>query len=43
MGRLRQEFERILKGDGKKGVVPSLWDGRAAERIAAVIRDFQSM
>jgi UDP-N-acetylglucosamine 2-epimerase (non-hydrolysing) len=35
--KLRQELCRILKGDGKKGSVPPLWDGKAAERIAESI------
>ena len=35
--KLRQELRRILKGDGKKGSVPPLWDGKAAERIAESI------
>jgi len=25
----------VLRGEGKRGLVPELWDGRAAERIAA--------
>jgi UDP-N-acetylglucosamine 2-epimerase (non-hydrolysing) len=35
--RMLEESRRILRGEGKKGGVPPLWDGRAAERIAAVI------
>ncbi|MGE5492961.1 MAG: UDP-N-acetylglucosamine 2-epimerase (non-hydrolyzing), partial [Actinomycetota bacterium] len=27
--------EEVLAGGGKRGRVPELWDGRAAERIAA--------
>lgn len=37
MERLRAEVGRILAGDGKRGQVPPLWDGHAAERIANVI------
>jgi UDP-N-acetylglucosamine 2-epimerase (non-hydrolysing) len=37
MHRLAQEVERILEGEGKKGKIPPLWDGHAAERIAEVI------
>jgi len=37
MERLRAEVGRILAGDGKRGRVPPLWDGHAAERIANVI------
>lgn len=36
--KLCDEVERALNGSGrKKSVVPPLWDGHAAERIAAVI------
>jgi UDP-N-acetylglucosamine 2-epimerase (non-hydrolysing) len=37
MPRLRDEVGRILRGEGKRGVIPPLWDGQAAERIAAVL------
>jgi len=37
MDRLRAEVGRILAGVGKRGQVPPLWDGQAAERIAQVI------
>ena len=33
-GRLEEEANRALAGSFKKGTVPPLWDGRAAERIA---------
>lgn len=29
--------DRMLRGEGKKGQCPPLWDGEAAERIAAII------
>ncbi|SET87712.1 non-hydrolyzing UDP-N-acetylglucosamine 2-epimerase [Stigmatella erecta] len=32
--RIREAATAILNGQGKKGRVPELWDGRAAERIA---------
>jgi len=32
--RMKSEVRAILSGDCKKGSVPPLWDGRAAERIA---------
>src|SRR5215472_221561 len=35
--KLRQELCRVLQGRGKKGRVPPLWDGHAAERIAGII------
>ena len=39
LDRLRDELRRILAGDGKRGAVPPLWDGRAAERVAdALVR-----
>ncbi|MDF1527453.1 MAG: UDP-N-acetylglucosamine 2-epimerase, partial [bacterium] len=32
----------ILEGKGKKGQIPPLWDGKAAERIVEIIlRDLQ--
>ncbi len=37
-GRLRIELSKILAGKQKKGSVPSLWDGHAAERIVEVLR-----
>ena len=35
--RLKVEVRRILAGEGKQGRIPELWDGRAAERIAAIL------
>lgn len=37
LGRLRREFEQVVKARPKKGQNPPLWDGHAAERIAAVL------
>jgi UDP-N-acetylglucosamine 2-epimerase (non-hydrolysing) len=34
---LRDAAHRILSGEKKKGTVPPLWDGRAAERIASCV------
>ncbi len=31
------EVRKVLDGGGKRGCVPELWDGRAAERIVAVL------
>jgi len=42
MDRLLDEARRILKGEGKTGRVPSLWDGRAAHRIAEVVLALQA-
>ena len=35
--RIVAEVERIVRGGGKTGRVPALWDGRAAERVLAVL------
>ena len=35
-GPQRREVEAILDGGAKRGAIPPLWDGHAAERIAAV-------
>jgi UDP-N-acetylglucosamine 2-epimerase (non-hydrolysing) len=35
--RLRAELHNILNGRPKRGKVPPLWDGHAAERIAALL------
>jgi UDP-N-acetylglucosamine 2-epimerase (non-hydrolysing) len=35
--RLRAEVLRIINGDQKRGQVPPLWDGHAAERIAQTV------
>src|SRR5271165_3120178 len=35
--RLRTELEAILAGKAKRGTIPPLWDGHAAERIALVM------
>jgi len=34
-GRIAREVDEIIAGRGKRGRVPELWDGHAAERIAA--------
>lgn len=36
---IEYEVEKILKGNGKKGKVPDLWDGKAAERIVQIIEN----
>ena len=36
-GRIQKEVEMILAGQTKRGRVPPLWDGHAAERIAEVV------
>jgi len=35
--RVRDEVQNILRGDTKKGSIPPLWDGHAAERIADIL------
>jgi UDP-N-acetylglucosamine 2-epimerase (non-hydrolysing) len=35
--RLGSELSKILEGKGKKGTLPPLWDGHAAERIAEAL------
>jgi len=35
--KLRDELLKILSGEGKRGTVPHLWDGRAGERIAEIL------
>jgi UDP-N-acetylglucosamine 2-epimerase (non-hydrolysing) len=37
MDLLRMEANRVLSGKGKTGTIPPFWDGKAAERIAAII------
>ena len=34
---LVKEVERVLRGEGKRGQVPRLWDGKTAERICEVL------
>ena len=31
------EISEILKGNGKKGRLPELWDGKAAERMVEIL------
>ena len=33
------EISKILKGNGKKGKIPYLWDGKAAERMMSIVAD----
>ncbi|GAB4256556.1 MAG: UDP-N-acetylglucosamine 2-epimerase (non-hydrolyzing) [Deferrisomatales bacterium] len=37
--RILAETRRILEGNGKRGRVPELWDGHAAERIVAALAE----
>jgi UDP-N-acetylglucosamine 2-epimerase (non-hydrolysing) len=36
--QIAAESRKILRGEGKTGRLPELWDGHAAERIVAVLR-----
>ena len=38
--RLREEIANILSGTRKSGVLPPLWDGNAAERVAGAVRQW---
>ncbi len=35
--RMQEEVARIIAGEGKKGRIPPLWDGKTAERIADIL------
>jgi UDP-N-acetylglucosamine 2-epimerase (non-hydrolysing) len=35
--RIVQEARKVLRGEGKQGRRPALWDGKAAERIVAIL------
>ena len=35
--RIISEVRKILRGEGKKGRIPHLWDGEAAKRIVAIL------
>ena len=37
INEIEYEVEQILKGNGKKGKVPHLWDGKAAGRIVSIL------
>ena len=41
MDKLLSEVSRVLSGGYRKGQVPPLWDGHAAERIAAAVTTWQ--
>jgi UDP-N-acetylglucosamine 2-epimerase (non-hydrolysing) len=36
--RIKDAVSRVLRGEGKQGRRPQLWDGRAAERIVDILR-----
>jgi UDP-N-acetylglucosamine 2-epimerase (non-hydrolysing) len=35
--KLLSELAKILSGNGKKGIIPPLWDGRTADRIVDIL------
>lgn len=37
--RIIEEARKVMRGEGKQGRRPALWDGRAAERIVATLAD----
>jgi UDP-N-acetylglucosamine 2-epimerase (non-hydrolysing) len=39
LGLLRTQVQAVIEGRGKRGAVPPLWDGRAAERIIDALID----
>jgi UDP-N-acetylglucosamine 2-epimerase (non-hydrolysing) len=38
--RILSVVDEILATGGKSGRIPELWDGRASQRIAAVLREW---
>lgn len=38
--RILAAVEDVLRGGGKSGRIPELWDGRASQRIVAVLREW---
>ena len=40
--RIEQALQDLLAGRGKAGRIPELWDGKAARRITAVLRDWRN-
>jgi UDP-N-acetylglucosamine 2-epimerase (non-hydrolysing) len=38
-GRIVAEAQKVLRGTGKQGRRPQLWDGKAAERIVAILAE----
>jgi UDP-N-acetylglucosamine 2-epimerase (non-hydrolysing) len=39
LGTLKEDMERLISGQGKKGTIPELWDGHTAERVLVALRE----
>jgi UDP-N-acetylglucosamine 2-epimerase (non-hydrolysing) len=39
--KLTTELVKIVEGEGKKGAIPPLWDGKASERIAKFLKKLE--
>lgn len=39
MALLRENVDKVVAGSAKKGTQPPLWDGKASERIAAIVTE----
>lgn len=39
LGLLRESVRTILEGHGKRGAIPPMWDGRAAERVVDALAE----
>ena len=43
INEIEYEVEQILRGNGKKGKIPDLWDGNAAGRMVEVLERLLSV
>ena len=43
INEIDHEIDQILKGNGKQGRIPELWDGKAAKRIVEVLKRLLSV
>jgi UDP-N-acetylglucosamine 2-epimerase (non-hydrolysing) len=34
-----ESIQKVVDGKWKKGAIPELWDGHAAERVVAILKD----
>ena len=42
LNKVKEAVASIMQGNIKKGAIPELWDGKAAERIAAIVSKYLS-